>query len=328
MRYEKIERTLDLVVQMRARRTGMTLEEIGEHCGVHRRTAQRLRDLLKTVFPEMQERVGEDRRKRYFMPPATASAAPSYTADELADLEFAITLLRKQQLRGKAKRLESLRDKIRSTIPDGLHRRLDPDVAALIEAEGLAARPGPRPVIPDSVLEPLRIAVKACRTVYIVHRNRASRQRKGRVVHPYGFLFGLRHYLVARDPKARGDGLRLFSLANVDQVNLQDGYFERDSGFDLQAFAQRSFGVFQEKPFDVVWRFPKDLAGAAAEFSFHPTEAKEEQADGSLIVRFRAGGLLEMAWHLYCWGTAVEVLAPPELEALRRTLPDRWPGTP
>jgi predicted DNA-binding transcriptional regulator YafY len=38
-------------------------------------------------------------------------------------------------------------------------------------------------------------------------------------------------------------------------------------------------------------------------------------ADGSVTVRFTAGGWLEMAWHLYQWGAQVEVIAP---EGLRR----------
>ncbi len=32
--------------------------------------------------------------------------------------------------------------------------------------------------------------------------------------------------------------------------------------------------------------------------------------DGSIPVRFRAGGALEMPWHLYSWGHAVDVLEP------------------
>jgi predicted DNA-binding transcriptional regulator YafY len=46
---------------------------------------------------------------------------------------------------------------------------------------------------------------------------------------------------------------------------------------------------------------------------FHPTQTVEEEADGSLLVRFRASGLLEMSWHLYSWGTSVEVLEPAAL---------------
>ncbi len=34
------------------------------------------------------------------------------------------------------------------------------------------------------------------------------------------------------------------------------------------------------------------------------------ELDGSLLVRFEAAGHLEMAWHLYAWGDAVEVVKP------------------
>jgi len=34
-------------------------------------------------------------------------------------------------------------------------------------------------------------------------------------------------------------------------------------------------------------------------------------SDGSLVVKFRAGGRKEMDWHLYTWGDEVEVLEGP-----------------
>ncbi|WP_449314197.1 hypothetical protein [Rhodobacter maris] len=42
----------------------------------------------------------------------------------------------------------------------------------------------------------------------------------------------------------------------------------------------------------------------------------EWQDDSSLLVRFEAAGGLEMAWHLYQWGDAVEVLEPEGLHAM------------
>ena len=41
-----------------------------------------------------------------------------------------------------------------------------------------------------------------------------------------------------------------------------------------------------------------------------------DEPDGSLTLRFTASGHLEMAWHLYMWGDAVEVLAPEPLRAM------------
>jgi predicted DNA-binding transcriptional regulator YafY len=113
---------------------------------------------------------------------------------------------------------------------------------------------------------------------------------------------------------------RLFSLSNIEKVEVTDFPFRRHKEFLLSAFAERSFGVFQEKPFDVVWRFSPNAAADAKTFLFHPTQTLEDQSDGSLIVRFRAGGALEMCWHLFTWGNEVEVLAPPHLRNLLQEL--------
>ena len=63
----------------------------------------------------------------------------------------------------------------------------------------------------------------------------------------------------------------------------------------------------------MAWRFTPSAARQAEGFSFHPTQTVEQEPDGSLVVRFRAAGLLEMCWHLYMWGDSVEVISPPEL---------------
>ena len=60
---------------------------------------------------------------------------------------------------------------------------------------------------------------------------------------------------------------------------------------------------------------PKASANARG-YVFHPSQTMVDEVDGSLTVRFRAAGHLEMAWHLYQWGDAVEVLAPERLRAM------------
>ena len=112
---------------------------------------------------------------------------------------------------------------------------------------------------------------------------------------------------------------RLFALANIKRVDCLDTTFQRDPGFSLQTFAKRSFGVFQEEPRDIVWRFSPSVAEAVAEYEFHPDQLLEKQQDGSIIVRFRAGGQLEMCWHLYTWGANVEVIEPVSLRKLMKS---------
>jgi len=54
----------------------------------------------------------------------------------------------------------------------------------------------------------------------------------------------------------------------------------------------------------------------------------KKRPDGSLDVKFRAGGLLEMAWHLYSWGDQVEVIAPEALAKLVAPARQKWPALP
>jgi predicted DNA-binding transcriptional regulator YafY len=133
---------------------------------------------------------------------------------------------------------------------------------------------------------------------------------------------------VARRADETGKENRLFSLPDFATVEATDESFTRDPEFNLDSYAALSFGVFHEDPYQVVWRFAPHAARTAAEFTFHPAQRQERQADGSLIVRFQAGGLLEMAWHLLSWGDAVEVLEPAALAELDNPHRQHWAGLP
>ncbi|MDP6730788.1 MAG: WYL domain-containing protein, partial [SAR324 cluster bacterium] len=147
-----------------------------------------------------------------------------------------------------------------------------------------------------------------------------------RLISPYGFLYGNRHYLIAYDDGAKD--IRKFILGNIEQVELSNEMFEVDSSFSLDEYAAKAFGLFHEEPFDVTWRFSPKAAADVKEFQFHPNQKIEDQSDGSVVVRFRAGGALEMCWHLYKWGEDVEVLEPKHLADKCNGYRRSWPGLP
>ncbi len=324
MRYENAENLLRLAIEMQASHGGLSLDDIERRFRVSRRTAQRMRDSILRLFPQADEVRGDDRRKRWRIPVGVADRLVSFTADELADLEAAIRLLERENLIAQAESLAGIASKLAALMKPGTFRRVEPDLEALIEAEGLAMRPGPRPRISMSATEALREAIKACRVVCIDYASRGSGKRSRQRVCPYGFVYGHRHYLVAWSLHHQPNGYRLYSLPNIEAVEVTPDPFTRDPDFSLQEFAERAFGVFQEEPVEVVWRFRPDAAAVAREFLFHPKQVLEPQADGALIVRFRCGGLIEMAWHLYIWGDAVEVLAPEALRDLTRDYRRPW----
>lgn len=329
MRYEKADNLLQLALEMQAARGGLSLAEIETKFGVGRRTAMRMRDAVLRNFPQAEEVATDERVKRWRLPPGTLDRLVNFTAEELAALESAARLMEHDNRADEAATIATVLAKVRALMKPEVARKVEPDLEALLEAEGLAMRPGPKPRIKVLVLEELREAIKACRKVRIQYRNRRTRQVKERLVHPYGFLHGHRHYLVGWHENPKANNVALFSLPNIESVELADETFVREPGFDLQTFAARSFGLFQgEEPFETVWRFAPDAAADAADFVFHPNQVLEPQPDGGLIVRFTAAGDLEMAWHLYAWGDKVEVLEPQRLAGMVHGQRMPWPALP
>jgi predicted DNA-binding transcriptional regulator YafY len=317
VRHEKAETLHRIALDMRGTAEGLTLDDIrtryaNSEKALSRRTAERLRDAVDRLFSIEHANPGE-LPKRWRIRGTNAAALAHATAAELADLATATALLRRENMPAQARSVETVAAKLRAQMKAPMVARIEPDLEALTEAEGLAMRPGPRPKVDPQIVGALRQAILATRKVRLHYRYRGSGKRGFDTVHPYGFLYGSRHYLVAWSENPQARDIRNFSLSNIERVELLPKPFTRKRGFSLQAYAERSFGVFQEKPFDVIWRFDKQVADEATEFLFHPTQKLQLQKDGSLIVRFRAGGALEMAWHLYTWGDRVRVIEPKDL---------------
>ena len=312
--YERVEDLLRLAFLMQGSRAGVSLTDIGGEFGVSRSTAERMRDAVLRAFPQAELVPSGDKVKRWRVPASPLNGAIGLDATELQELRLAAERLRADGLEARARTVDGLRAKLSALMAPTARARIEPDLEALLEAEGHAMRPGPRPAIPDGMLGILREALLACLVVRASYRRRAGGRVSPVELEPHGILFGQRHYLVAFPARSSARTAKLYALANLSNVELTGTGFERRENFDFQAYAAQSFGVFQEKPLDVVWQFTPAAAADALEHHFHPSETKQRLADGGLEVRFRAGGLLEMCWHLFTWGDGVSVIAPSELK--------------
>ena len=313
MPYERAEKLLHLAKDMQASTLGISLNDIEERFQCSHRTAQRLKNAVLNIFPQAEEVPSSETISRWRIPAGTLNKLVSFTAEELAGMEAAIAVLKRENLEDHASSLQSVENKICLFLDPKNKWKIDPDVDALLEAEGIAMRPGPRPNVSPQVMEQIRSAIKAPSKIRVRYRKRRDRKLKSHVLLPYGIILGHRHYLIARIDHPKADKYLPFSIPNVEAVEFLDESFDRDESFSLQKYVERSFGIFQEEPFDVVWRFTPEAAQHAKEYLFHPSQRMEEEKDGSLVVRFCAGGKLEMIWHLYSWGEYVEVIEPKEL---------------
>ncbi len=314
MRLSPTLAVLALARELAASAEGLTLDEMASVVHASRRSAERMRDAVEAAFGAL-DRIEDGRKVRFRLAARSLgnfAAAP--TAEELAELETAARALEAGGNGSRAASLRALRSKIGASLREADRRRLSVDVEAQLRAEAFACAVGPRPFADPAILGHLREALLAGVEITFDYGD-PPRWRK---VVPYGLLFGSRAYLVAR--AAHRDEPVLFRLDAIHDPKLLDEPGAPPADFDLRAYAERSFGVFQEAPEEVVLRFAPSAAPDARAFLFHPTQRLTDEPGGSLVVRFRAGGFLEMAHHLMTWGPDVTILAPQALKDLMREL--------
>jgi predicted DNA-binding transcriptional regulator YafY len=316
MSFTKAADLLRLAEMAVSRYSGVGLSEIEEEFGVDRRTAQRMTKVLEDIFPNCTTIIDEDRRKFWRLDgnAARLMLAQGIRDSELAALEISIRRAERDGGINEVRALKALRDRLLGSMARPHARRAESDAEAVLEAYGFASRPGPRVRTEASVLDTIAAALKGPHLLTIIYAGGSKPGGTERVLEPYGMLLGTRRYLVA---KLKGGNGRLqhFRLDRITEARLEASSFVRDPDFNLEAHAARAFGSYhaEEEFAEVVWRFTPKAAPVAREFIFHPLQEVTEEDDGGITVRFHASGHLEMAWHLYLWGDAVEVIAPDRL---------------
>lgn len=314
MSFAKAQDLIKLARLAAIRRTGISLDEICEEFGISHRTAQRMTDALETAFTNVEVVDGDDRRRRWRVVDPVLERLQTHQEPAVEALEIASRAARGDGRLRHAAALDDLRDGLLARLTPKEALRTEADVEAVLLAMGSVTRPGPRvnlaPAVLDSVIEGLRGPFR----LRLRYREENAPER---IIEPHGLLLGHRSYLVARQP-ARGEEILNFRMDQILSAQTLDESFSLMPGFSLEEYAAQSFGVYQDPAQygEVIWRFAPHAASRAAEFCFHPKQTVNVLDDGSLIVRFCASGWLEMVWHLYQWGDAVEVLEPQGLRDL------------
>lgn len=312
MRHEKAARLLDLARMLAGSAEGMTLDEMARSLDVGRRTAERMRDAVWAAFPQM-EVVEDPPTRRFRIPAGLDGLFQTPTAEELAALRTAADTYKASGAEGRAASLFALERKLLSALRANARRKVAPDVEALVQAETIALHAGPRPYEDETALAAIRMAIKGLSALSFRYDG-GSTPGRTREVTPLGILFARSNYLVAlegEDPRPRS-----WRLDKISQLRVLDRPAPPPEDFSLQAFADESFGIYHGAIEDVVLRVRAERAEDALRWRFHASQSVTQQDDGSVIVAFRAAGMLELAWHLFTWGDGVEIVSPPSLRQI------------
>lgn len=306
MRYDKTRNILELARALASSAEGLTLDEMCQVTGCERRTVERMRDTIRTVFPQMEE-IPDHPKKRFHIPKGLDGFFQDPTTEELSDLGVIVTELSESGATARATSLAELDKKIRAAMRHGRRRATETDVEALLRAERIAVQAGPRPTEDPAVLMVIRRALLEMKLLRFIYHG-GSKPGASRDVVPFGIIFGRMNYLIGAD--AGTTKPKHWRLDRIERLECLNEAATAPEDFDLAAFANTSFAYFEGEQEDVVLHV---LPGGLEDFKnhrFHASQTVEEHPEGGVIVRFRASGMLELAWHLFTWGNKIEIVEP------------------
>ncbi len=321
--YVRLVKLLNLVLKMQNR--FVTKDEVCCELQREKRTVERVMGCLKEVFGEALERsesAGESVAWR--IKKNRTIPFPPITKDDVLLLNRLSDYLYQSNQEFESERVKTIRECLVKAVDNAA--RFENELEGLEAAQGSVFRPGVKVQIDPDIVKNIRLAIQDQRLIKVEYFNKKSGKTNINKLEPYGILYSDRtQYLLARHAdNFFGNEIHQFLLSNIKSVTLTDQQF-KGIDFDMNEYVKDSFGVYREEPYDVKWRFKPKAAAEAKKFIFHPLQKMTENEDGSLTVKFRAGGTLEMAWHIATWGDQVEVIQPADFwQRVEEAEAKRW----
>jgi predicted DNA-binding transcriptional regulator YafY len=155
------------------------------------------------------------------------------------------------------------------------------------------------------------------RSVWFRYRDNKN-QVTERIFAPY-FLepsgIGYSCYAIGFDQRSQDK--RTFKIERMSEARLTEERFSIPAEFDPQRLLLNAWGVIyrDDASTEVTLRFLPQVVRRMKESVWHHSQRLEDLPDGSCLFTVQVGSTLEMKPWIRQWGSAVEVLEPPDLRA-------------
>jgi len=306
-----LERVFWIEHEIRAGRYPNT-RTIARHFEISTKTAQRTLDFMRDRLRLPLGYSGE-RRGWYFTEPTYGLRAVELTEGDLVAILITERLARAYRGLAIGRQVEQAFAK----VLDAMTNIVSIDFDSLSEAYSFEANATVQ--ISPEVFQQLGRAAKERRriemTYYTAMRGEVTRRRVD-PLHMRSYLG--EWYLIAFDYYR--DGVRDFNAGRIQELTVLDETFGWPQGFNLAEYLDSGFAMVRgREPIEVEIAFDEYQARWIRERgAVHPTEQREELADGGLLLRMRVTALDSVKRFVMQYGSHARVIAPEKLRDMVR----------
>ncbi len=306
-KYSQAARLHDLIRLLEARH-GATVAELAEECEVTRRTVYRdLQAIEEAGYPLTKEAGGDGSILYSFLTGFSKIPPITFSLPELMTLFLCRGQLAFLQGTPFQDDLDAVFGRIRASLPPRSVAHLERLAEAVTPRfQGLRDYTCKREVL-DGLRRALLFQLR-CTIRYAP----AQRKAADYPFDPYTLLFYKDSLYLGGYAHNRQD-LRLFLVDRIETVLVGEERFDLPEDFSIDQLTGDAFGLVADEPRSIRVKFAAAVAHLVRERIWHGSQEIQEQADGSLILTFHAGGEKEILAWLYSFLPHVEVLEPVSL---------------
>lgn len=310
MRNAEVIRQWQILREIEAHRTGVTIHELAQHAGVTTRTIRRDLQALQEAGFAMFDEGGEHETKRWKLQVQPFKAVQ----DGLSVADVAALYLSRSVV--EALSGWPLADELRAAfekIDGALNPRMREFLSTLPQV--ISAKAGPRAAAGSKTLvditRRLFDAARDRRELDMRYFSATSNRAKAYRVQPYRLALAQGGvYLIAWVPQY--DEFRTFAVERIERLSVTDETFKKTRELPANVFGA-SMGVFWGDPETVEVEFDSRIAPFVRGRTWHDSQRVDELPDGKLRMTLD----VSIDWALKSWllgfGSSARVIGPRSL---------------
>jgi len=308
-RGDQLGRQWKIIQTLITSRRGKSAAELAEELECRPRTVYRDLEALQVAgFPIYTERA--DGKNLWSLLDTIKHQIPvPFTLTELMALYFGRDMLKVFKDTAFYESLESLLQKVRTTLPPESVKYVE-NVEQTLH---LATKPYKDYGRFKEIINRVTDAALNRKTIEMVYYTMSRSKETRRKVDPYRLWFFNGTFYLIGLCHMRNE-VRIFAMDRIKMLHQTKEAFAVPEDFNMDDFMGRSFGVYQGPPINIKVWFHPEVAGYIKEKIWHESQQIHPQPDGSIIFEAQVAGTDEIRFWIMTWGSKAEVLEPASLK--------------
>ncbi|MBN2106831.1 MAG: transcriptional regulator [Deltaproteobacteria bacterium] len=308
-RGDQLERQWKIIQALIASKRGKTAQELAEVLDCNLRSVYRDLAVLQTAgFPICNEKANA--KKVWTVMETYKSSIPlPLDMTELMALYFSLDMLRAMHDTAFYDSLESLYEKIKTTLPPESTKFLQNFQKAITVDQKQYRQYGKL----KTIITGINDAIMRRSSIDIIYFALKRKSRTKRMVDPYRIWFINGTFYLIGYCHLRQE-VRTFALDRIRNIAITDSSFTIPEDFDFNDFMSGGFGAYSGIPEKVCVSFAPEIAGYIEEKIWHKSQHITRNKNGSILFEATVAVNEELENWLLSWGAKARVLEPVELK--------------